>query len=94
MQKLLREVKDVHCAGLSLTGGDPLNPLNAPTVAKICQRVKEECPDKDIWCWTGYKLEHILEDEVWSAPLKYIDVVVDGPFIAELKRLDLKWKRQ
>lgn len=52
MKKLLNEVKDVHCAGLSLSGGDPLNPLNAPTVAKICQRVKEECPNKDIWCWT------------------------------------------
>lgn len=88
-------MKKPYCAGLSLSGGDPLNPLNAPTVSWICQRVKEACPNKDIWCWTGHKMEHILDDDVWSKPLKYIDVVIDGKFdeaLADPYRL--VWRRQ
>ena len=40
----------------------------------------------------GHSIESILDDEVWSAPLKYIDMVIDGRFVEELKDLSLKWR--
>ena len=93
MQRLLSEVRKGTCSGLSLSGGDPLCRRNAPDVARVCRRVKEECPGKSIWCWTGHRLEDILEDEGWREPLKWVDAVVDGPFIEGLADpWGLKWR--
>ncbi|MER3609376.1 4Fe-4S cluster-binding domain-containing protein, partial [Klebsiella pneumoniae] len=39
--------------GLSLSGGDPLHPQNVAEIIKLVQRVRAECPGKDIWVWTG-----------------------------------------
>jgi organic radical activating enzyme len=74
MQKILREFKKGHDEAFTVTGGDPLHIKNAPTVAKICRRVKEEvgCP---IWLWTGYIMEEL--NDVQLDVLKYVDVVVD-----------------
>lgn len=40
--------------GLSLSGCDPLHPQNVETILQLVKRIKHECPDKDIWLWTGY----------------------------------------
>lgn len=68
--------------GLTLTGGDPLHENNREEVLRLVLLVKKECPDKDIWLWTGY-----TKDEVWvskDARMRYIwknvDYVVDGKF--------------
>lgn len=90
MQKLLKEIGDVNCDGLSLSGGDPLNPRNVKTVTEICRRAKELCPNKTIWCWTGYLLDKLTEEQKIILP--YLDYVIDGPFVESLHRMDLKWK--
>ncbi|PRI38154.1 anaerobic ribonucleotide reductase-activating protein [Haemophilus influenzae] len=54
------------------------------------QRVKRECPDKDIWVWTGYKLDEL--DEQQRAILPYIDVLIDGKFIQEQADPSLVWR--
>ena len=45
--------------GLTLSGGDPMHPRNVEALLPFVQRVKKECPDKDIWVWTGYKLDEL-----------------------------------
>ncbi|WP_117242355.1 4Fe-4S cluster-binding domain-containing protein, partial [Klebsiella pneumoniae] len=45
--------------GISLSGGDPLHPQNVPDILKLVQRIRAECPGKDIWMWTGYKLDEL-----------------------------------
>lgn len=45
---------------------------------------------KSIWLWTGYTWEELTDKQ--KSILKYIDVLVDGPFIEELKDLSLKWR--
>ncbi|WP_309398135.1 anaerobic ribonucleoside-triphosphate reductase-activating protein [Cerasicoccus maritimus] len=65
--------------GLSLSGGDPLFPGNCEEVLKLVRRVKTECPGKDIWLWTGYRLENLSPAQ--KAVLEYVDVLVDGPFV-------------
>ena len=56
----------------------------------MVQRVKRECPDKDIWVWTGYKLEEL--DEYQCQMLPYIDVLIDGKFIQEQADPSLVWR--
>ena len=53
------------------------------------QRVKE-CPDKDIWVWTGYKLDEL--DDYQRQMLPYIDVLIDGKFIQEQADPSLVWR--
>ena len=45
--------------GISLSGGDPLHPQNVPDILKLVKRIRAECPGKDIWVWTGYKLDEL-----------------------------------
>lgn len=45
--------------GLSLSGGDPLHPANVADVLRIVKRVRNECPGKDIWLWSGYTLAEL-----------------------------------
>lgn len=74
--------------GLSILGGDPMEPENQRALLPFVWRVKEELPDKDIWLYTGYLLE-----EVRTSPLlSYTDVVVDGPFIEAQKDITLAFR--
>ncbi|AEG11921.1 anaerobic ribonucleoside-triphosphate reductase activating protein [Shewanella baltica OS183] len=64
--------------GLSLSGGDPLLPVNLSAILALVKRVKAECKGKDIWLWTGYVLDELSDEQ--RAVLAYIDVLVDGKF--------------
>ncbi|EEX67167.1 anaerobic ribonucleoside-triphosphate reductase-activating protein [Vibrio metoecus] len=76
--------------GLSLSGGDPLHPANVDAVLRLVRRVKEECPDKDIWLWTGYRLADF--NDAQQALLPYLDVLVDGKFEQALADPMLEWR--
>nr|WED67717.1 anaerobic ribonucleoside-triphosphate reductase-activating protein [Pectobacterium colocasium] len=45
--------------GISLSGGDPLHPQNVPDILRLVERIRAECPGKDIWVWTGYVLTEL-----------------------------------
>lgn len=66
-------------------------PKNISTVIELCKVVKEKYPNKDIWCWSGYTLEEIINNHA-SVILEYIDVLVDGKFILEEKNLELPFR--
>ena len=65
-------------AGLTLTGGDPL--YQDKDIAPFLRQVKYNFPDKDIWCYTGFLYDDVKHYEC----MKYIDVLVEGLYIAEL----------
>ncbi|GIB01510.1 anaerobic ribonucleoside-triphosphate reductase-activating protein [Vibrio cholerae] len=90
--KIIADLKDTRIKrrGLSLSGGDPMHPANLSAVLQLVQRVKTECPDKDIWLWTGYTLAEL--DDSQQALLPYIDVLVDGKFIQEHADPGLEWR--
>lgn len=77
-------------AGLSVSGGDPLHPSNIPDMLRLLQRVKEAVPAKDIWVWTGYTLKDLNATQ--KTLLKYIDVLVDGPYVRLLADKRLPWR--
>lgn len=93
-EKLFKEIENPHCAGLSLLGGDPLSVLsdNRKTVIALCKEFKEKFPGKNIFLWTGYTIDEILKSDEMKEVVKYVDVIIDGPFVESLKDIDLKWR--
>ncbi|SIO96365.1 anaerobic ribonucleoside-triphosphate reductase-activating protein [Vibrio spartinae] len=75
--------------GLSLSGGDPLHPANLSAIYQLVSRVKTECPDKDIWMWTGYTLNELSESQ--RAIVDMVDVLIDGKFEQDKYDPELLW---
>ena len=91
-QRVIDELNnpEIPKAGLSLSGGDPLYPNNVETILALVKRVREECPDKTIWLWTGYRIEDLSDAQKQVVDL--IDVVIDGKFEEDLKDPTLVWR--
>lgn len=95
---LVEKLNSSVVRGLTLLGGEPLDPSNQPGVLKLLRKVKKQCPGKDIWCYTGY----VWEKDVcgWMSEqcpetkeiLSLIDVCVDGPFIEARKNISLQFR--
>lgn len=85
---ILKYLDHGYVNGLSVLGGDPMEAENAEVLLPFLKKVKEYFPDKNIWMYTGYVYESIKDQSI----LQYVDVLVDGPFIQELKDLKLAFK--
>ena len=85
--EILMELSEPYTAGLTLVGGEPLLPCNVPLLTELCKACKEEYPDKNIWCYTGFKYEEVKDLDI----REYIDVLLDGEFIQELADEKIKW---
>lgn len=81
---------DKPVRGLSLLGGEPFD--HPETLTRLVRRVDAECPGKDIWCWTGFYFEDLLQDPERREMLNHIDVLVDGPFEIDKRNLKLKFR--
>lgn len=90
-EKILSLLRRNHVSGLSVLGGEPFEPENAVVLAPFLERVKREFPRKDIWCWTGFRLEE-LADSVSRRMLDSVDVLVDGPFREAERDISLQWR--
>ena len=86
---LLDIIKEDELADVTFSGGDPLYQVEAFT--ELARRIKEET-DKTIWCYTGYTYEEILNDKRLSQILPYIDTLVDGPYVEELRDENLAFR--
>ena len=86
-----------HIKGITLLGGEPFEPQNQGALLELTNRIRKELPSKNIWCFSGYTSEEMLngklsECETTRPLLENIDVLVDGKFVEELKSLMLKFK--
>lgn len=98
-KQIIELLKPSYISGLTVLGGEPFEEENQRVLAPFLRKVKETYPSKTIWCYTGYVLEKDLlpEDgrkhcEATGEMLKYIDILVDGPFIEEQKNISLKFR--
>ena len=95
---IIEELSKPWIQGLSLLGGEPMEPENQRALMPFLRRVRAELPTKDVWCYTGCVLEDdLLKESRWRTEvtdemLSCIDVLVDGPFIEELKDVSLKFR--
>lgn len=92
MQEILYDLSKPYIKGLTLSGGHPLDPINAPKVLEIVKRVKMVFPNKDIWIYSGYVWEDIIKDDILKEILKRTDVLVDGAYIDELRDITLPFR--
>lgn len=86
IDEIFDELSHPYIKGLTISGGDPLHPKNLDDVYLLCQIVKKYFPTKDIWVYTGYTYENLTLEQ--QKCLKYIDVLVDGEYVEELKDIN------
>lgn len=99
METILDSCKPGYIAGLSLLGGEPLEPSNQRALLKLLRQFKERYPAKNIWCYSGYTYERDIRNpegrahcEVTDELLSYIDILVDGEFDQDLYDISLKFR--
>ena len=90
--KIINDLKPDYISGLTLSGGDSMHPRNAVDLIPFIKRIKEGLPSKNIWCYTGYVLEDLFDNDIQKELLSLIDVLVDGPFVQELADSSLKFR--
>lgn len=95
---ILNSLQPDFISGLTLLGGEPFEYANQKGLLPLLREVKKRYPNKDIWCFTGYLFDKDIVDDMckkWpetAEMLSYIDVLVDGKFVEELKNLMLRFK--
>lgn len=96
--EILASLAPDYVDGLTLLGGEPMEPESQRALLPFLRRVREAYPDKDVWCYTGYTLERDLLSpgrarcEVTDEFLENIDVLVDGEFILAEKDITLLFR--
>lgn len=89
INRVLELCSKEYIVGLSILGGEPLNPKNIDGSTKLARIFKEKYPDKTLWIWSGYLFDEYLKNK---EILNYVDVLVDGLFKEELSNPTLKWR--
>lgn len=82
-------LSDANISGLSVLGGEPFD--NLAGLKEFITKVRAKS-EKDIWIYSGYTFEELLEKDGAMDVLKNIDVLVDGRFVEDLKDLKLKFR--
>ncbi|MCD7726469.1 MAG: anaerobic ribonucleoside-triphosphate reductase activating protein [Clostridiales bacterium] len=87
-QEIFTQLDQPYISGITFSGGDPLHAANRLEVRELMEEIKASYPDKTIWLYTGDRWEDILHYPM----LQYVDVLVDGEFMEDLKNTKLLWK--
>lgn len=89
--KFISYVKNDNVVGVNILGGEPMQQVMDNCLSDLLKRIKEET-GKNIWLWSGYLLEEILEDEKRKSILENVDILVDGRFDIEKRNINLKYR--
>lgn len=97
--EIIEACKKSFISGLTILGGEPFEEENQTALLPFIERFKQECPDKNLWMYTGYVLDNDLQEgqrkflpNVTNKILEQVDVLIDGPFILEQKDLTLPFR--
>lgn len=90
VEEIFAEIeKDDFSTGVTFTGGDPFYQVEEFT--ELAKLIKERTT-KNIWCYTGFTYEEIVENEKLSVLLPYLDALVDGPYIESQRDVSLRFR--
>ena len=85
--QFIKLAENHYITRISILGGEPFAPENRDSVIGLCKKLKEKYPNKTIWIYTGYTLEHL------DFPLDFgVDILVDGQFEADKSDIRLKFR--
>ncbi|MGN1113733.1 MAG: anaerobic ribonucleoside-triphosphate reductase activating protein [Oscillospiraceae bacterium] len=97
--EIIKSCQSKFSAGITLLGGEPMEPANQQVILPFLKKFKQVCPDKSIWCYSGYTFEQLAgiepyrcRCEVTDELLKLIDVLVDGEFVQEYYDISLRFR--
>lgn len=98
-KQILDALKSDFVNGLSLLGGEPFEPRNQPVLLDLVKKVRKLYPNKNIWAYSGFRLDDELlikgsypNCEYTLELLKNIDILVDGRFDRDLKKITLNFR--
>ena len=89
--EFIEMIKDPQIKGVTIIGGEPMDQIQDDDLLNLVKRIKEET-GKNIWIYSGYTYEQILQHEKRKEILSFCDALVDGLFVLELKNLKLKFR--
>ncbi len=95
IEYILSLLRPAYIRGLTLLGGEPFEPENQGAIVELLRRIRQELPEKSIWAFSGYLFDRdILSGRLGdtSEYLRYLDVLVDGPFVESRKNLSLRFR--
>ncbi len=100
MEEVLATFKHSFVKGLTVLGGEPMEPENQRALLPFIKEFKRRYPDKDLWLYTGnlyeeligQRGEHYKHLDITEELLSYVDILVDGPFIEEEKSIGLRFR--
>lgn len=94
-QEIIKRIEENSILkGITISGGEPLCKENVAEVVDFIKDVKKKKPNFNVWCYTGYTIEELMErtDNSTKEALKEIDVLVDGQFKETQKDPTLKFR--
>lgn len=89
--QFLEMIADSQVKGVTILGGEPMDQIQDDDLLSLLQRIKSET-GKNIWLYSGYTYEQILQHDKRQKILSFCDVLVDGLFVLALKDLKLRFK--
>ena len=96
--ELFRLLSPRYIRGLTLLGGEPVEPENQRALLPFLRKLRRELPEKTVWAFTGFTWEELHTEgshprcEVTDELLNLIDVLVDGRYVEELKDIGLRFR--
>ena len=89
VDEVIEELRSIEGQdGITLSGGDPM--CQSDACIEICKAAKEM--GLNIWCYTGFTYENVINNPKQRKLLDYIDILVDGKFVLEEKSLDIYFR--
>ena len=97
--KIIDSLRPSYIEGLTILGGEPMEPANQKVLAPFIEKIKNGLPDKSIWVYSGYTYEELTDvkntrchSEDTNKILDMIDVLVDGEFMIDKKDISLRFR--
>lgn len=95
---IYKELRKRWVAGITISGGHPLEPENADECLSLIKEIRTKFPKKTVWLYTGRTLDNVFEDthnpiyQIYREIVSLCDVVVDGCYIEDERNIGLKWR--
>lgn len=98
VEDVLRSLEPFYIAGLTVLGGEPMEPENQQGLLPLLQELKARYPQKTVWLYTGDVYEDLIDPEYphhtnnTDELLSLCDILVDGPFLEQEKDITLQFR--
>ena len=96
-QAILASLAPSYIHGLTLLGGEPMEPDNQRALLPLLRRIRAEYSTKTVWCYSGYTYEELTGEsrarcELTDEMLSLIDVLVDGEYVEQQRNISLRFR--